>query len=323
MPTPSILDELLPAGGKAIELAEAENRDTFLCSGHIDTDLDEQINVELDRAKTNRLGSLLLILSTYGGDPHSAYKIARRLLQEYKTIDIFVPAMCKSAGTLLAVAAHNLILGDRGELGPVDIQLRRRDELVSRASGLVESSAANSIEGVAWSLFHRFVREITDLSTGNISFKTAAEVAGSIVTGVMAPVMGQVNPLKLGENSRAMKIAVEYINRLESEAKNLKGPVPDTIDTLVSKYPDHEFVIDRKEAATLFNNVTAPNESLIQLATSLPSWALLPYGRPLVMHLNGPTFRSMVENANSPTEETNESKQPAKPSAKPRSKPSK
>jgi hypothetical protein len=52
-----------------------------------------------------------------------------------------------------------------------------------------------------------------------------------------------------------MSIATEYANRLN------RGNMRDeAIKRLVEGYPEHEFIIDREEAITLFNNVREPTE---------------------------------------------------------------
>src|SRR5258708_16374883 len=89
-----------------------------------------------------QLDNVLLILTTFGGDPHAAYRMARCLQEQYKTVvtegigppsqdkaegnfRLFVDTRCKSAGTILAAGANILSLSDYAELGPIDVQLRK------------------------------------------------------------------------------------------------------------------------------------------------------------------------------------------------------
>ncbi|MGS0536682.1 hypothetical protein [Pseudoalteromonas sp. SaAl2] len=65
-------------------------------------------------------------MNTFGGDPHAGYKMARLLQYEYKHLTVAIPEMCKSAGTLIAIAANEIIYGPLGELGPLDIQTRKK-----------------------------------------------------------------------------------------------------------------------------------------------------------------------------------------------------
>ncbi|MDC5191875.1 hypothetical protein NRA34_18850, partial [Acinetobacter baumannii] len=57
-------------------------------------------------------------------------------------------------------------------------------------------------------------------------------------------------------------IAFEYGRRLAETSQNLKDGA---LAKLISAYPAHSFVIDRKEAKILFKNVSKPSEDELQL----------------------------------------------------------
>lgn len=259
---------------RAQELARAyadENDcDVVLCSGPMGRGLDDVIHEQLSEKKHP---NVLLILTTEGGDAHVAYRVARFLQRTYQNVRIFVSGWCKSAGTLLVVCGNELIIGDRGELGPVDVQRTRTDDLWESTSGLTETAAVTTLEEVAWSLFRKLVTETKDLPGGQITFKTAADVAAPLVSGMLAPIFAQIDPLKLGENARALRIASEYAGRLNEHSQNLK---PESHHKLVSSYPDHGFVIDRQEAEKLFRNVSPPSSELRDLIDALGEIALYP-----------------------------------------------
>src|SRR5262245_43794482 len=90
-----------------------------------------------------------------------------------------------------------------------------------------------------------------------ITTKLAAEMASTLVTGLYSQISAQVDPLRLGEMQRAMEIAMAYGQRLDAYDSNLKR---NALQKLVSSYPSHGFVIDRKEARDLFHKVRAPSD---------------------------------------------------------------
>ncbi len=99
--------------------------------------------VELVR-KRRRRSKVCLILVTPGGDPDAAFKIGRSLQEKYPDgVYSFISGWCKSAGTLLALASKRIYIGDFGELGPLDIQLAKPDEILEHGSGLLILSALN------------------------------------------------------------------------------------------------------------------------------------------------------------------------------------
>jgi len=63
-----------------------------------------------------------LVLRSPGGCVCCAYVIARELRRRFERVGAFVPLATKSAATLIALAADELVLGDLGELGPLDAQ---------------------------------------------------------------------------------------------------------------------------------------------------------------------------------------------------------
>ncbi|MDC4368339.1 hypothetical protein OHV40_19435, partial [Acinetobacter baumannii] len=84
----------------------------------------------------------------------------------------------------------------------------------------------------------------------------------NVTTGVFSPIFAQIDPLRLGELHRATMIAFEYGRRLAETSQNLKDGA---LAQLISAYPAHSFVIDRKEAKILFKNVSKPSEDELQL----------------------------------------------------------
>ncbi|GIX41769.1 MAG: hypothetical protein KatS3mg129_1502 [Leptospiraceae bacterium] len=64
-----------------------------------------------------------IILHTPGGLVLASYQIARALKNHKGKVTAFVPHFAMSGGTLIALAADEIILGEQAVLGPVDPQL--------------------------------------------------------------------------------------------------------------------------------------------------------------------------------------------------------
>lgn len=206
-------------------------------------------------AKADKKDKVCLILITHGGDPDAAYRIARATNHHYKNFEILIPDICKSAGTLVCIGAHKLIFGDRGELGPPDIQISKPDEMFESMSGLDIIQALNALQNQVLDSFRSYLIDIRNGS--RLRTKLAADIAAQLAGVFIAPISAKIDPVTLGEHQRAMQIAYDYGERLSGMANSL---LDDALVKLVSSYPSHGFVIDRKEAATLFKNVEAPSE---------------------------------------------------------------
>ena len=195
--------------------------------------------------------NIFLLLRTNGGEADDAYRIARLCQTEFKKFYVCIPRSCKSAGTLIALGANKLIMSDLSEIGPLDVQLRRRDEIGQLRSGLVVTKALEGLHQETVKVYIRVMDVINQWSRQAVSFEVASRIATNIATGIMAPVYGQINPEALGNDLRDLEIAKEYGKRLIEHGKNANRQ---TIETLIGGYPSHGFVIDKSEAKTLFND---------------------------------------------------------------------
>jgi len=235
------------------------NADVFLFSGEIDDPAADRL---IEEAKSSAVKeNAYLILTTRGGSPDAAYRMTRYLKRQYKKLVLYIHGTCKSAGTLVAVGADEIVLSDFGEFGPLDIQLGKRDELFEMVSGLNITQALNSLNTRAQDIFRSTLIDLKSGSRGQLSTKLAADIATDLAIGLYGSIYAQIDPAQLGSIERSINIASDYCKRLKTE--NVKTG---TIDKLVSGYPSHNFVIDLEEAKNLFNNVRTPNSNEEELA---------------------------------------------------------
>ncbi|MGJ7529202.1 SDH family Clp fold serine proteinase [Variovorax sp. GB1P17] len=214
--------------------------------------------------ETKRSERALLVIASPGGDAHSGFRIARALQHVYGTFDALIPRYCKSAGTLIAIGASRLYLADKSELGPLDVQVKKNDEIVGRNSGLDIVQAVNYLKTQALDGFRTSLRELTE--DVGISTRLASDISSKLTTGLFGPIFSQIDPMRLAEMQRALEIAFAYGNRLDEASKNLRVG---GLQRLVVGYPSHDFVIDRKEARTIFTSVVQPTGVLSQICESL------------------------------------------------------
>jgi hypothetical protein len=192
--------------------------------------------------------TLLFFVKTNGGNPRAAFLAMRALQQLYKKIVFVIPDACKSAGTLMALGADELAFGLLGELGPLDVQVSKKDEFGEQISTMVISDALSEIHEQVKKRFRDLVMYLR-FETG-FSTSRAADWAHKIIASLYQPVFAQIDPTHLGENSRRFRIATEYGNRLVR--KNVRQG---SVQALAEAYPSHDFVIDAQEAEKLFHSV--------------------------------------------------------------------
>lgn len=248
----------------ATEFANNNNTDVLCYSGDIDRPFDDTL-IDLCLRPARRK-NVMLFLCTHGGNPDAAYRMARCLQNNYEKFTVFISGRCKSAGTLIAVGAHELVMTEYAEIGPLDVQLGKKDELFEMHSGLTVLNALTELQLKALEFFERGFIRLKVKSGGRITLKTATAIASDLAKGMMTPIMSQIDPMHVGEVSRAMRIGKDYGRRLSELSNNLQE---DALNKLVEGYPSHGFVIDSKEAKTLFINLRSPSKDEAKLASMM------------------------------------------------------
>jgi Serine dehydrogenase proteinase len=226
----------------ANQLAQKHDTDVFFYNSPIHRTLDD--TVISDCCKRKRRKGVTLLLVTEGGDPDAAYRIARCFQTHWEKFACIVAGYCKSSGTLILTGAHELVMSDAGELGPLDVQMTKKDELWETESGLTVMSALESLKERSFSSFEHFFLTVMRKSGNRVTFKTAAEFGVKLTVGLFTPIFQQVDPIHVGEASRAQAIGLSYGLRLSLYAKNISDS---SLKSLISGYPSHGFVIDRSD----------------------------------------------------------------------------
>jgi len=97
-----------------------------------------------------------LILETPGGSGEVAEDIVRILRQKYEEVAVVVPGYAKSAGTIIAMSADEILMGEASALGPIDAQLQWQGKVFS-ADALIEG-------------FEKIKREVTTSNNLNKAY---------------------------------------------------------------------------------------------------------------------------------------------------------
>jgi hypothetical protein len=216
-----------PAYAAAVdEVTEKYDADILVCCCNLFSPSDVRILSAIRNRKQKRK-NLLVILTTPGGLADSAYRIGRGIQHHYKTLDpqpdqrgkfyLFIPRWCKSAGTLLALGADGLVMSQMAELGPIDAQLRKEDEVGDWTSGLTAIEALTTLQEKAASLFLKQFKEMRFARETRFSTRMATDIAARITTGLLDPIYAQIDPMRLGsEPNQAFEFHANSDSRSET-----------------------------------------------------------------------------------------------------------
>lgn len=174
--------------------------------------------------------NLDLFLLSSGGYSGAAFKIAR-MFQEMTSGDgvkfsVLIPYYAKSAATILALGADEIVMGLSSEMGPIDPQL-------PTSNGHVPLLA---------------LKDAIDYVKN--------EVASNPATAQLFwPLIQQIQLMSLGQFEREISSAKQYAEQLLRSRmfKNVPEQSAITAERLTSWYKNHGHIIDRTEARETLN----------------------------------------------------------------------
>lgn len=128
---------------------------------------------------SNLTGSKVdLILETPGGSAEVVEDIVEAIRQKYDDVAVVVPGWAKSAGTIMAMAADEILLDPSSALGPIDAQLQWQGKIFS-ADALLEG-------------MEKIKNEVTNTGTLNAAY---------------IPMLQAISPGELQSAENALKFA--------------------------------------------------------------------------------------------------------------------
>lgn len=202
--------------------------------------------------KGKNFTELDVVLHTPGGHIESAFNITKLLRKHSKKVNIIVPYMAKSAGTLICLGADKIILNAISELGPLDTQIRETRD----GDGETYKSALNGFKALEQVRIHAL--ENLDIATKLIFSKSGLKINEAIKLAIefsgktSSCLYNQLNPIMIGEYARALEVGQRYgIIILSRYMGWSQEKAFNVINKLVYDYPSHGFSIDIEELKEL------------------------------------------------------------------------
>jgi len=202
-----------------------------------------------------------LLIDSCGGQARSAYEIATLLRRHCGGFTAVVPRIAKSAATLLVLGADEIILGEYGELGPIDVQIFD-PERQERLSGLDEVHSLERLNAFAMTAIDKAM--LLFVNRMGMKAKSLLPHVTRFVAEFTSPLFEHIDVVHYTQMSRALKEGEEYARRLLR--RRLGSEDADAIARqLVEKYPEHGFIIDQEEAKSLGLRPTDPTHDLLRI----------------------------------------------------------
>jgi hypothetical protein len=169
---------------------------------------------------------LHVLLDTPGGDGEAAVRLVRSAQARCRELTIVIPDQAKSAGTLLTMGAHHIVMGPTSDLGPVDPQFPQQDGSLISAKDIIAA--------------------VDD---------AAAKVQAAPATyPIYAALLGEVSALKVQQARSALARSADLVeealrsnpDRIEKEVKELKARLK---APLIEAKQSHAAIFGAKDAA--------------------------------------------------------------------------
>ncbi|RUW56993.1 hypothetical protein [Mesorhizobium sp. M8A.F.Ca.ET.021.01.1.1] len=251
-------------GKLGLKASKEYSSDIYLYAGDINEDGYEALLADV--SETTRSDKAILILITNGGSGAAAFKIARLFQNTYSRFGIFAPGQCKSAGTIVALGAHNIWMSPGAELGPIDAQVPQPDEIATIESSLSSRASLDALMDATIQFFDTSVANLVTKSQGSVSFKLAAEISGSMATSMVSSLVAKIDPTLLGRHRRGVSEGIRYGTELALVSGNAEEG---TVASLANDYPCHGFVIDFVQAGKLFRDICLAEGTLLEYGKQL------------------------------------------------------
>jgi hypothetical protein len=244
----SPLDKWMQERKRALRrLAFKHRADIAVYSAEINRRHTDKLIGDVFDAPMTQNRNVILALQTDGGVPAAGYRLARILQRGYDELILLIFETNKSAGTLIALGADQILMGPFAELGPLDVQRRKEGEILLQSSVLDIQKSLYAINSYSLDFFANSLAQILRMGGNAITTERATNLASDIATDLLEPIASQIDPIRLGEDERKIEIARKYGSRLLPESRD-----DDIVYRLTDNYPSHGFVIDITEAEERF-----------------------------------------------------------------------
>ena len=94
-----------------------------------------------------------LVLHTTGGSIPTAHWLCHLLHAYGKHLSVLIPAKARSAGTLLCLGAHEIVMGPFAQLGPIDPQMAQRESSSSGHPPVIATEDIRAFQKMAQTWF--------------------------------------------------------------------------------------------------------------------------------------------------------------------------
>lgn len=185
-----------------------------------------------------------LLLHTNGGNTAAAWRLVNLIKTFCDEFEVLIPYKAMSAGTLISLGAHRIVMTKQAALGPID------PSLVHPLGPQIANG--NQLARIPVSV--EAVRGFLDAAKSDLGIKDAA-----LLSTILNELSNKVHPLVLGEIFRSRAQIRFLAEKLLNEHVRDSAKVQAIVDFLCADSGSHDYTINRREALALGLPVEKPS----------------------------------------------------------------
>jgi ClpP class serine protease len=196
-----------------------------------------------------------LFLYTRGGNTLSAWTLVNLIRSFCDELEIIVPLICHSAGTLISLGANRIVMTKQATLGPIDPSVNGPLNPGVPGAQNVNARIPVSVEFV--DAFFQMAKQELGISNQESLSKILMELTKHI------------HPLTLGQVYRS-KTQIQMLAQKLLQHQDLSDEQKDKIvKFLCSESGSHDYTVNRREATALGLNIEKPDMPLYEIIKAI------------------------------------------------------
>ncbi len=220
------------------------------------TIMEKQVLQIQDMLSDKNFDELDLVLYTRGGEMDSTLRIIDTLRQSASSVTGYIPYYVYSAGTILALACNEIVMGNYSTLGPVDPQVDLYSSKIPLMSSLDMTRGVDSIKALAIETFESVYPKVKGMTRNKLNPLDEITIASNFATDLASKLAKDLSIKEYGFHSRLLQQSADSVTKAlksssiydSSNPEQSQSQIEKIVQNLVYSYNAHGCPISREEA---------------------------------------------------------------------------
>ena len=217
--------------------------------------MDKQVLQIQDMLSNKEFDELDLVLYTRGGEMDSTIRIIETLRQSASSIIGHIPYYVYSAGTIIALACDEIVMGNHSTLSPVDPQVDLYSSKMPFMSSLDITRGVDAMKALAVETFESVYPKVKVMTGNRLNSLDEITVASNFATDLASKLAKDLSIKDYGYHSRLLQESADSVAKSLKSSKiydpfypeQSQSQIDKIVQRLVYSYNAHGCPISREE----------------------------------------------------------------------------